>query len=184
MSHCITALLAKFSSLKPDAKYEYLNQDIVAVSSRLDLLPNSNYLVIRTDYFGGAGEQSAELKKVDEDGNDIHIKIYEDKYYPINEALVELGVIRENENGRMQDEFDTINLGKYRNYYDFWFNSGDNPYDEDEKMSDIDTSFVDSEIEPSYQQFCQCGNDTFHVYMEFVMDDARLVCSKCGLELI
>lgn len=26
----------------------------------------------------------------------------------------------------------------------------------------------------------QCGNDTFHVYISIIIDDARLYCSKCG----
>jgi ribosomal protein L37E len=25
-----------------------------------------------------------------------------------------------------------------------------------------------------------CGNDTFHVYITIIIDDARLYCAKCG----
>lgn len=31
------------------------------------------------------------------------------------------------------------------------------------------------------KQICQnCGNDTFHVYIKAIIDDARLYCAKCG----
>ena len=26
----------------------------------------------------------------------------------------------------------------------------------------------------------KCGNDTFHVYITIIIDDARLYCTKCG----
>jgi len=31
------------------------------------------------------------------------------------------------------------------------------------------------------KQVCPfCGNDTFHVYIKIIIDDARLYCAKCG----
>ena len=27
---------------------------------------------------------------------------------------------------------------------------------------------------------CKCGNDTFKVYIKVIIDDAELVCAKCG----
>lgn len=29
---------------------------------------------------------------------------------------------------------------------------------------------------------CSCGNDSFRVYIDVIIDDARLYCSKCGKE--
>jgi ribosomal protein L37E len=26
----------------------------------------------------------------------------------------------------------------------------------------------------------KCGNDSFHVYIKVIIDDARLYCAKCG----
>jgi len=26
----------------------------------------------------------------------------------------------------------------------------------------------------------KCGNDTFHIYVKVIIDDARLYCAKCG----
>lgn len=66
------------------------------------------YAIIQTDYFGGTGTQSASLY---ENGKIL----IADKY--INDVLKELGVIKTGS----KDEFDTINLGEYRDseYY-YW----------------------------------------------------------------
>lgn len=29
---------------------------------------------------------------------------------------------------------------------------------------------------------CDCGNDSFRIYISIIIDDARLYCSKCGKE--
>ncbi len=38
------------------------------------------------------------------------------------------------------------------------------------------------EIEkPENKQVCKnCGNETFHVYITVIIDDARLFCAQCG----
>jgi len=71
------------------------------------------FMVAETDYFGGAGEQSAEIFEI-LDGKSKSFGILSG-YNPINESLRKIGVQRESG----MDEFDTINLGKYRTNSDF-----------------------------------------------------------------
>lgn len=77
-----------------------------------------NFVEISTNYFGGLGEQSAGLYKSKDDGFD-EIKYLSDEFdftaRPINDILKEYGL---NKNPNM-DEFDTINLGRYRTNEDF-----------------------------------------------------------------
>lgn len=69
---------------------------------------------IETDYFGGSGNQWAKLfvdnKRVYDESDELHWKVR-----PINEVLVKMGVVRNSG----EDEFDTLNLGKYRSNSDF-----------------------------------------------------------------
>ena len=42
-------------------------------------------------------------------------------------------------------------------------------------------SRLEKEEPPKEELFCKkCGNDTFHVYIQVIIDDARLYCAKCG----
>ena len=65
------------------------------------------YAIINTDYFGGVGEQKANVyvygKRI------LHL-------VSINDALKHLGVIAD----RNKDEFDTLNLGKYRHFEQYF----------------------------------------------------------------
>jgi hypothetical protein len=69
---------------------------------------------IETDYFGGSGYQKAKLfvnnKKIYDKSDEQNWSIR-----PINDVLREMGVKRT----KLQDEFDTIGLGKYRSNQDF-----------------------------------------------------------------
>jgi hypothetical protein len=69
---------------------------------------------ISTDYFGGAGHQTA---KVFIDNKKVYDKSseFDWKENPINDALKMLGV----EHKPGADEFDTIGLGRYRSNADF-----------------------------------------------------------------
>lgn len=178
--HCISVILAKLKDIKlielptgwidDSIRYEYLNQDIIAVSSPEDLLPDSEYLVVSTNYFGGFGEQDAALCR-----NHVCIKNYDDEWHSINQALKEFGVLAEDG----QDEFDTIHLGRYRDNYDFSFNAQDVP----DLVRSLKHDDQEEDLKDIIKQVCECGNDTFHVYKRKVLfDDARLFCSKCEKE--
>lgn len=69
----------------------------------------SKFAIIFTDYFGGAGEQEA---AVYENG----VQIMPPTKDGINRALKMLGV----QKNRTNDEFDSINLGKYRNFDEYF----------------------------------------------------------------
>jgi hypothetical protein len=71
----------------------------------------TKYAIINTDYFAGMGGQAASLY---ENG----IAILPEK--SINEVLNALGVIQE----AGKDEFDTLNLGEYRESEYYYWNSG------------------------------------------------------------
>lgn len=64
---------------------------------------------LTTDYFGGPGEQSAQL--FNHEGKEIH----DFREGSIDRVLATMGVIKEND----MDEFDTIHLGRYRSNSDF-----------------------------------------------------------------
>jgi hypothetical protein len=87
------------------ATTQYFAQQIGAV----------RYAIIETDYFGGVGTQAAvvyENKQV----------IMPTKQGGINTALAVLGVQRSTD----KDEFDTIQLGKYRDFSDYFEKYWDN----------------------------------------------------------
>lgn len=68
---------------------------------------------VETDYFGGMGEQDAKawvnrVPFLAKDGDNSS------KNMSINKALAAIGVVRSDD----KDEFDTINLGRYRNNHD------------------------------------------------------------------
>jgi hypothetical protein len=126
MSHCISVFLIKKSDLRSDKidsvvenssqqkiKWTELGEGILATTN----IPNIKEFgkdkmiaKIETDYFGGAGEQSAVLF-------DSNKKIYnnEDDFTPINEVLKIMGIERKNG----QDQFDLVGLGRYRSNSDF-----------------------------------------------------------------
>lgn len=66
-------------------------------------------LWIETDYFGGAGEQSATLYEYGKPCT------YTEYAYPIDRGLSFLGIVSDHD----LDEFDTIGLGNYRTNGDF-----------------------------------------------------------------
>lgn len=69
------------------------------------------FALIQTDYFGGFGEQYASFF---ENGQKLLNEV------SINEALKKLGVERKGN----QDEFDSLNLGEYRNSEYYYWDSG------------------------------------------------------------
>ena len=73
----------------------------------------NHYAIIETDYFGGIGDQNANVYK-----NDKKQK----SSVSINEALEDLGVISKKD----LDEFDTLNLSKYRHFEDLYEKYWDN----------------------------------------------------------
>lgn len=83
-----------------------------------------NFVVIETDYFGGSGEQTASLVRDDEkvlvhysDGSGLDRSLaYPERMLnePINAMLRGLGVARDFD----KDEFDTLELWKYRQMKD------------------------------------------------------------------
>lgn len=108
--------------LENDSMYhwsENLGYDIESESENLDWaspivfkiaedIGFKKYAIIKTDYFGGIGEQFASL---------YENSICQIKEAKINVVLKEFGVIAKNDN----DEFDEINLGEYReSEYYYW----------------------------------------------------------------
>lgn len=88
------------------------------------ILSPLNFVVIETDYFGGSGEQTASLVRNDEkvlvhysDGSGLDRSLaYPERMLnePINAMLRGLGVTRDFD----KDEFDTLELWKYRQMKD------------------------------------------------------------------
>ena len=74
----------------------------------LHVSPGSRFAVIGTDYFGGAGSQSAVVYE----GPNPLMEPKEAEVGPINEALRLLGVKAR----RGRDEFDTIGLHQWRSF--------------------------------------------------------------------
>lgn len=98
-------------------KYTELKNGILALTSIPNIKQfgkNKTIAKIRTDYFGGSGEQSAQLfvnnKKVYDKSDEQDWSAQ-----PINDVLKMMGVERI---GNF-DEFDTIGLGSYRTNEDF-----------------------------------------------------------------
>jgi hypothetical protein len=72
------------------------------IMNSLSVCEEAEYAIIMTDYFGGAGEQWANVFRGEENtGRNVG---------RINEALQVLGVVA----AKPYDEFDTIGLSKYR----------------------------------------------------------------------
>jgi hypothetical protein len=129
MTHHISGFIGPTQHLKDQTK-ELTNAQVIPLAQGMAFLPMGNELYeeiykfnhypmrwlakkfkpvpiawIETDYFGGAGEQSAILWK---DGKK---RRFRDRYGGnIDAAMKELGVVCEGD----QDEFDTLGLGKYR----------------------------------------------------------------------
>ena len=130
MSHCISVYLIKKEELRDDKlssildnkkyqniKFTELGEGILATTE----IPNikefgkdKTITYITTDYFGGAGTQTAIVyinnKKIK--GNEYKSV---DRDLSINTALKTIGVKAKSG----MDEFDTIGLGKYRSNRDF-----------------------------------------------------------------
>ena len=122
--HCINISLIKKSDLREnkinnildleneELKYIDMGSDILAIVSD-DTSKFRHLAKIKTDYFGGFGNQSAELfidGKLEYSADDEYTPCK-----PINEVLRLMGVLRKDG----MDEFDTIGLGNYRSYNDF-----------------------------------------------------------------
>lgn len=76
------------------------------------------FALVATDYFGGLGSQAG---RIFENGNEIFLDGYNDqeplfKGTRINDVLKYIGVKR----GKKSDEFDTINLSKYRSFEKYY----------------------------------------------------------------
>lgn len=129
MSHCISIYLINKSELRDykinsivdnsisnNLDWVELGSDIMAIEKIPDIREfgkDKTIALIRTDYFGGSGNQSAKVfmnnkKILDQDDE------FDWKLKPINSALKLLGV-RKVEG---MDEFDTVGLGKIRTNYD------------------------------------------------------------------
>lgn len=77
------------------------------------------FAVIETDYFGGTGSQAAvvyrgEIEVMAHDWTEVRPAKY--SFGPINRALRMLGVIK----AKGRDEFETVGLDKYRDFYDLF----------------------------------------------------------------
>jgi len=98
-------------------KYTDMKQGFVAITevgNEEEFLKNRKFAIVTTDYFGGFGDQTAEVY---DNGKCIYSgdTLLDYREMPINTALRELGVVRSN----AKDEFDTIGLGNYRCNEDF-----------------------------------------------------------------
>lgn len=100
-------------SIYADSNDKYL-RELRHFLTQAGLKEGSKFLVIETDYFGGAGSQAADCYIFT---NENIILKQEFPYYPaINNSLQWFGVIRNSED----DEFDTIKLGEYREMSDIY----------------------------------------------------------------
>lgn len=125
--HCINLIIIKKSELRsnkinlildesPNIKSPNLNlgQDFLAFPnlSKSDICKHFGagitFAHVETDYFGGAGEQYAELLESTNNGFKVIQRGNGDN--PINYILRVYGVFR----NISMDEFDSINLGSYR----------------------------------------------------------------------
>jgi hypothetical protein len=99
-------------------KYVELGGGVIAVTDyggdEDELLRNKTVVFVSTSYFGGIGEQSAEIYengiKTFEQDSEIDYSLN-----PINTALEKIGVVRKDG----MDEFDTVGLGNYRSNKSF-----------------------------------------------------------------
>jgi len=133
MGHCISVYLINRSELR-DEKIDIIIKDktvndIIWTELKSDILatpyiPNirswgkgKTIAKITTDYFGGAGYQTAKLFV---DNKKVYDKSDEETYriQPINDVLKMMGIISSSHNHTL-DEFDTIGLSNYRSNDDF-----------------------------------------------------------------
>jgi len=100
----------------PYEEFEYLNKSVIEVLEDVSSLGEVSY--IETDYFGGDGAQSSIVWK---DGKVIYgpVQSSNTNINPINDALKILGV----RIIKRHDEFDEVNLGRYRST-EKWFERG------------------------------------------------------------
>ena len=139
MGHCISVILIKKSELRDfsiqkilennEIKNDNFNYrlelpcDIVAfpLQSMTEISkilgPGVTFVSIQTDYFGGFGEQSASINITKEKGCWNFLR-KENNDNAINTILKEYGVIKDPKYFGTKDEFDTINLGNYRDNND------------------------------------------------------------------
>lgn len=125
MSHCISIYLVKKEDIRDEkitnitedkksniVKFSELNCGIFATTSPINKNRYEMIAHIETDYFGGAGHQSATLFI---NGKEVYSKSseYEYRISPINDVLKMMGV-----NKTSLDEF-AIGLGNYRSNDDF-----------------------------------------------------------------
>ena len=135
MSHSLIAYVVKLSDI-----HDTLWKHVLPVTNDFGLtleeniLQDKEYVKVVTDYFGGFGDQLAQIKK---DG--IVYKEY-DTDSAIDEALKEFGVIANPE----MDEFDTLKLGHYRSIYDLY---------EEIYGEKIDGFNEADEIDPDYEEY-------------------------------
>jgi len=130
MSHCISVYLINKSDLR-DEKINSVLENTKSKSINWVELPkgilattnipnirefgkNKTIAKISTDYFGGSGHQEAKLfvnnkKEYDKSSE------FDWSERPINSVLKMMGIIPD----KGMDEFDTINLSKYRSNQDF-----------------------------------------------------------------
>ena len=135
MSHCISVFLIKKEELRDSKletllenknqngiKFTELNCGILATTHIPNLKEfgkDKTIAKIETDYFGGAGSQSAKLfinntKELDKSSEQNWGQSIS-SLTPINDVLKMMGVVR----NTGYDEFDTIGLGNYRSNQDF-----------------------------------------------------------------
>lgn len=130
MSHCISVYLInksdlrdeKINSVLKNTKSKSINwvelpKGILATTNIPNIREfgkNKTIAKISTDYFGGSGHQEAKLfvnnkKEYDKSSE------FDWSERPINSVLKMMGIIPD----KGMDEFDTINLSKYRSNQDF-----------------------------------------------------------------
>lgn len=118
--HCISGYVGKLKELKDlSLPATTLPQGFGFVCSeeikQKDVDQLSKAVYVQTDYFGGAGTQSAAFSRKGK----VSFEVYESWGNPIDKALKMLGV--KCDEGK--DEFDSINLGKYRSNEDFGYST-------------------------------------------------------------
>lgn len=130
MGHCISVFLIRKEELRNEKidsiidnvsensiKFTELKCGILAttyIPNIKEFGKNKTIAKITTDYFGGAGYQTAKLFV--NNTNTMYLNDeFDHRKNPINSVLKEMGI--EKTNGH--DEFDTIGLGKYRSNTDF-----------------------------------------------------------------
>ena len=169
MSHCINMYLIEKSYLHTEESKKILNKyvelpyDLIPFSEEEkdiiseNLKENESFLYVETDYFGGIGHQSS-LVYTKNDGHITHID-----YKTINKALSFYGI----PNSFDTDEFDMINLGRFREDDDFLIETV-----RFQGYVDINDEDINISISEEHTQITQLGdfeetynkNDMFNAY--------------------